>query len=44
MRKAFPVLLVGVAAMFAYAPVLIVGAPYQSTMGVVQKIYLSLED
>jgi heme exporter protein C len=39
MQKAFPFLLVIVAAMFAYAPVLIVGAPYESTMGLVQKIF-----
>jgi heme exporter protein C len=37
--KLFPVLLVIVAAMFAYAPVLIHGAPYESTMGLVQKIF-----
>ena len=39
MTKLFPVLLVIVAAMFAYAPVLIHGAPYESTMGLVQKIF-----
>ena len=27
------------AAMFAYAPLLIVGAPHESTMGLVQKIF-----
>jgi heme exporter protein C len=39
MKKAFPILLVVVAAMFAYAPWLIMGAPYESTMGLVQKIF-----
>jgi heme exporter protein C len=33
------VFLVVTAAMFAYAPVLIMGAPIESTMGVVQKIF-----
>jgi heme exporter protein C len=39
MKKLFPLLLVVVAAMFAYAPVLIHEAPYESTMGLVQKIF-----
>ncbi len=39
MKKLFPVVLVVVGAMFAYAPVLIVEAPYESTMGLVQKIF-----
>jgi heme exporter protein C len=39
MRKAFPLLTIVVAAMLAYAPVMIVGAPYESTMGLVQKIF-----
>src|ERR1700687_1844730 len=39
MRKPYPLLLVVVAAMFAYAPVLIHRAPYESTMGLVQKIF-----
>jgi heme exporter protein C len=39
LRRLFPVALVIVAAMFAYAPVLIHGAPYESTMGLVQKIF-----
>jgi heme exporter protein C len=39
MKKLFPVAAVVVAAMFAYAPVLINGAPYESTMGLVQKIF-----
>jgi heme exporter protein C len=37
--KVFPVALLLVAGMFAYAPVLIHGAPYESTMGLVQKIF-----
>ena len=39
MQKAYPVLLILVVGMFAYAPVLILGAPYESTMGLVQKIF-----
>jgi heme exporter protein C len=39
MRKQFGVLLVILAAMFAYAPVMIHRAPYESTMGLVQKIF-----
>lgn len=39
MKNLFAVLAVLIAAMFAYAPVLIVGAPYESTMGLVQKIF-----
>ncbi len=39
MKKLFPVLLLVVAAMFAYAPVMINGAPYEATMGLVQKIF-----
>ena len=39
MKKLYPVLLILVAAMFAYAPFLIHGAPYESTMGLVQKIF-----
>jgi heme exporter protein C len=39
MRKAFLPLLVVTAAMFAYAPVAIANAPYQSTMLLVQKIF-----
>jgi heme exporter protein C len=39
MKKLFGPLVVVLAAMFAYAPVLIVGAPYESTMGLVQKIF-----
>lgn len=39
MTKLFGPLVVLLAAMFAYAPLLIVGAPYESTMGLVQKIF-----
>jgi heme exporter protein C len=39
MNKLFPVLAVIVAGMFAYAPVMIANAPYESTMGLVQKIF-----
>jgi heme exporter protein C len=39
MKKLFvPAVIVG-AAMFAWAPFLILGAPYESTMGLVQKIF-----
>lgn len=39
MNRFFPIAAIAVAAMFAYAPVLIVNAPYESTMGLVQKIF-----
>jgi heme exporter protein C len=39
MTSLFIPLTVVVAAMFAFAPVLIVGAPYESSMGLVQKIF-----
>jgi len=39
MNKLFPALAVVVAGMFAYAPVMIANAPYESTMGLVQKIF-----
>jgi heme exporter protein C len=39
MKKAFVPLLVVAGAMFAYAPVLIAQAPFESTMGLVQKIF-----
>jgi heme exporter protein C len=39
MRRAVPVLALVTAGMFAYAPVLIVRAPYEPTMGLVQKIF-----
>lgn len=39
MNRLFPLLAVLAAAMFAYAPFMIMGAPYESTMGLVQKIF-----
>ena len=39
MQVLFVPLVIVVAAMFAYAPVLIAGAPYESTMGLVQKVF-----
>src|SRR6476619_6386726 len=39
MKKLYPLVVVVVAAMFAYAPVMIQRAPYESTMGLVQKIF-----
>lgn len=39
MKKLFTPLLIVVLAMFAYAPVMIANAPYESTMGLVQKIF-----
>jgi heme exporter protein C len=39
MKKLFPILVVIAAAMFAYAPIMILDAPYESTMGLVQKIF-----
>jgi heme exporter protein C len=39
MTKVFPILTIILAAMFVYAPLMIVGAPYESTMGLVQKIF-----
>jgi len=39
MARLFPALLVLVAALFAYAPVMIANAPFESTMGLVQKIF-----
>ena len=39
MRKAFAPLTIVAAAMFACAPIMIAGAPYESTMGLVQKIF-----
>jgi heme exporter protein C len=38
-RRAFVPLLMVAAAMFAYAPVMIARAPFESTMGLVQKIF-----
>ena len=39
MRIAFPALTIITAALFAYAPVMIANAPFESTMGLVQKIF-----
>jgi heme exporter protein C len=39
MKKLFTPLVVAAAAMFAYAPFMILDAPYESTMGLVQKIF-----
>src|SRR5205814_8029092 len=39
MRKMFVPLTIVAAAMFAYAPIMIARAPYESTMGLVQKIF-----
>ena len=39
LKKLFPVLVVVAMAMFAYAPFMILDAPYESTMGLVQKIF-----
>ena len=39
MRRIFTPLVVLLMAMFAFAPVYIAGAPYESTMGLVQKIF-----
>jgi heme exporter protein C len=39
MQRLFPALVVVTIAMFAVAPALIVRAPYESTMGLVQKIF-----
>ena len=38
-KRLFPVLVVVAMAMFAYAPTMILNAPYESTMGLVQKIF-----
>jgi heme exporter protein C len=37
--RLFPVLVVVTGAMFAYAPVMVANAPFESTMGLVQKIF-----
>ena len=39
MKRLFPLLLLLSIGMFAYAPFLIINAPYESTMGLVQKIF-----
>ena len=39
MRKLFVPVAIVTAAMFMYAPFLVLGAPYESTMGLIQKIF-----
>ena len=39
MKALYPVLLIVTVLLFGYAPFMIVGAPYESTMGLVQKIF-----
>jgi heme exporter protein C len=39
MKPLFPLLVIVCIALFGYAPFLIIGAPYESTMGLVQKIF-----
>ncbi|HVL66039.1 MAG TPA: cytochrome c biogenesis protein CcsA [Vicinamibacterales bacterium] len=39
MQRTFPLLVLMCIALFGYAPFLIAGAPYESTMGLVQKIF-----
>jgi heme exporter protein C len=39
LKRIFPVLVLIAMAMFAYAPFMILAAPYESTMGLVQKIF-----
>jgi heme exporter protein C len=39
MKRFFTPLAIVTAAMFAYSPFLILGAPYESTMGLIQKIF-----
>jgi heme exporter protein C len=39
LKRMFPILVVVAMAMFAYAPFMILNAPYESTMGLVQKIF-----
>jgi heme exporter protein C len=39
LKRVFPVLVLVAAGMFAYAPMMILAAPYESTMGLVQKIF-----
>ena len=38
-KRVFPLVVLVAAAMFAYAPFMILAAPYESTMGLVQKIF-----
>jgi heme exporter protein C len=39
MKKIFPILVIVAIGLFGYAPFLIVNAPYEATMGLVQKIF-----
>ena len=39
MKRLFPVLVLACIGLFAYAPFLIINAPYEATMGLVQKIF-----
>lgn len=39
MKKLFAPIAIVTAAMFMYAPFMIIGAPYESTMGLIQKIF-----
>lgn len=39
MKRMFPVLLIVTIVMFGFAPFLVINAPYESTMGLVQKIF-----
>src|SRR5918999_4924193 len=39
MKRLFPALVLACVGLFAYAPFLIIGAPYEATMGLVQKIF-----
>ena len=39
MNAVYPILAVIVGAMFIYAPIMIANAPYESTMGLIQKIF-----
>jgi heme exporter protein C len=39
MKKIFPILVFVTIGLFAYAPFLIVNAPYEATMGLIQKIF-----
>lgn len=39
MKRMFPVLLIVTIVMFGFAPFLVIDAPYESTMGLVQKIF-----
>jgi heme exporter protein C len=39
MKRIYPLLVIVCIVLFGYAPFLIIGAPYESTMGLVQKIF-----